>query len=123
MAVMVANLRATGRRRDVQVALGKLAETLGEKAIVWVPKYEHPEGAHTPSWVTKPQFEDVELSFDVEVDDAEEPDEARSLVIEALRQADPEGATLAHEESDAAPDVAPRVAADSREWALLGSNQ
>ena len=96
MAVMVFNLCATGMRRDVQAALGGLADALGEDATVWVPKYEHPAPVDTPPWATKPQFQDVEVFFDVEVHGVHQLGDARARVIDALKRIDPEGETIKH---------------------------
>jgi hypothetical protein len=93
---MVFNLCATGMRRDVQSVLGDFADALGEDATVWVPKYEHPAPIDTPPWANKPQFQDVELYFDVEVHGTDQLGGARSRVIEALKQVDPEGETIKH---------------------------
>ena len=132
MSVMVFNLNATGMRREVQAALGDLAEALGESATVWVPKYERPAPADSASWVSKPQFQEVEIHFDVEVHDVEELGDARARVFAALKQADPEGKTIEkatsyarelHPNSAREPDPASERAASGRGWALLGSNQ
>jgi hypothetical protein len=96
MAVTVFNLRASGRRRAVQSTLGELADALGDKATVWVPKHEDPDRPGGGSWVTKPRHQKVELSFDVEVHAAEQLDQARSLVVEALKRVDPEAGTISY---------------------------